>query len=126
VISILAQSSGGSGGSSLISLALPLVMIVGLYFILIRPQRQRQRQQQSMQSALRVGDDVLISGGIYGTVTEIDDEADSVRVEIAPGTEVRMLRQGILQRLVQDDYDTSYESYEDETGTPDEGTDDRP
>ena len=123
MISILAQSSGGTSGGSLLSLALPVLMIVGLYFILIRPQRQRQRQQQSMQSALRVGDDVMISGGIYGTVTEIDDETDSVRVEIAPGTEVRMLRQGILQRLVEENYEIPYE---DETGTLDEGTDDRP
>lgn len=123
MISILAQSSGNTSGSSLISLALPVVMIVGLYFILIRPQRQRQRQQQSMQTSLRVGDDVMISGGIYGVVTEIDEDSDSVWVEIAPGTVVRMVRQGILQRLVQDEYETPYG---DETGSLDEGTDEQP
>lgn len=118
MFSILAQETQQTGGS-LLTLLLPVLMIVGLYFILIRPQRQRQRQQQSMQSALQVGDDVMISGGIFGILTEIDEEAGTVRVEIAPGTEVRLLRQGVLQRL------TEEEPYE-EPESFDEGTDDRP
>ena len=90
-------------GSSLIGLLLPIAMIVGLYFIMIRPQRNRQRQQQAMQSALEVGDEVMISGGIFGVLAEIDDDAGTVRVEIAPGTQVRLLRQGVLQRMTEDE-----------------------
>jgi preprotein translocase subunit YajC len=105
-------------GGSLITLLLPVAMIVGLYVILIRPQRQRQRQQQTMQSSLRVGDDVLITGGIFGVLTDLDEDAGTVRVEIAPGTEVRLLRQGVLQRLTEDEPYEEPESY-------DEGTDDR-
>ena len=117
MFSILAQESQQTGGS-LLTLLLPVAMIVGLYFILIRPQRQRQRQQQSMQSALQVGDEVMISGGIFGILTEIDDESGTVRVEISPGTEVRLLRQGVLQRVTQEE---PYEEPE-----IDEGTDDQP
>ena len=117
---ILAQGSDQQAGSSLITFLLPVVMIVGLYFILIRPQRQRQRQQQSMQSSLQVGDEVMIGGGIFGVLTEIDDDAGTVRVEISPGTQVRLLRQGVLQRV------TEEEPYEEEPESFDEGTDDRP
>jgi preprotein translocase subunit YajC len=120
VIWILAQESGNQAGGSLITLLLPVLMIVGLYFILIRPQRTRQRQQQTMQSSLEVGDEVMISGGIFGILTDIDEEAGTVRVEIAPGTEVRLLRQGVLQRLTED------QPYEEEPDGYDEGTDDRP
>jgi len=122
VLWILAQESNQQTGGSLITFLLPVVMIVGLYFILIRPQRQRQRQQQSMQSALRVGDEVMISGGIFGILTEIDEDAGTVRVQIAPGTEVRLLRQGVLQRVTEEEPD-----YEDEgPESYDEGTNEQP
>jgi preprotein translocase subunit YajC len=130
VIFILAADSGTqSQGGSAITLLLPLILIVGLYFLMIRPQRQKQRQQQAMQSSLEVGDEVLISGGIYGRLTEIDEEAGTVRVEIAPGTEVRMLRQGILQHFVEpaeDEYEDEEPYADDGSGPSDEGTDDRP
>ena len=108
MIPVLAAETQSSGGS-LLGLALPLIMIVGLYFILIRPQRTRQRQQQAMLSALEVGDDVIISGGIYGTVREIDEDDGTIRVEIAPGMEVHMLRQGVIQRLVEEPADAGYD-----------------
>lgn len=97
---ILAQSSQTQQpGGSLLTLLLPVAMIAGLYFLMIRPQRNRQRQQQAMLSSLRVGDEVMITGGIFGILTEIDEDAGTVHVEIAPGTEVRLLRQGVIQRL---------------------------
>jgi preprotein translocase subunit YajC len=120
VFGILAQDSGSSG-SSLIGLALPVLMIVGFYFLLIRPQRSRQRAQQALVASLEVGDDVMTTGGIFGTIIEIDDDEGTVTVEIAPGTRIRMLRQGISQRFVED-------TYEDDEGdeTADEGIDREP
>ncbi len=102
MLHILAQSSSQQPGGSAIGLLLPVLMIAALYFLMIRPQRARQRQQQAMLASLRVGDEVMISGGIFGTLTEIDDDAGTVRVEIAPGTQVRLLRQGVIQRLSAD------------------------
>jgi preprotein translocase subunit YajC len=102
VFGILAQDSA-QNGSSLIGLALPVLLIVGFYFLLIRPQRNRQRAQQALVASLEVGDDVMTSGGIFGTIVDIDDDEGTVTVEIAPGTRVRMLRQGISQRFVEDE-----------------------
>jgi|tagenome__1003787_1003787.scaffolds.fasta_scaffold20206972_1 preprotein translocase subunit YajC len=107
----LAQSS--SGGGSAAALALPLLMLVGFYFLLIRPQRSKQRAQQAMLSALEVGDDVMTSGGIFGTVIDIDEDEGVVTVEIAPNTNVKMLRQGISQRFVEDE-DVDVDELEDE------------
>jgi preprotein translocase subunit YajC len=104
LIQFLAQSdSGTQSGGSLIGLALPLLMLVGFYFLLIRPQRNRQRAQQSLLAQLEVGDEVLTSGGIFGTIIEIDEDDGVLTVEIAPGTNVKMLRQGVAQRFVEDD-----------------------
>jgi preprotein translocase subunit YajC len=119
VLGILAQEGGQ--GSSLVGLALPVLLIVGFYFLLIRPQRNRQRAQQALVASLEVGDDVMTSGGIFGTIVDIDDDEGTVTVEIAPGTRVRMLRQGITQRFVEDEYEG-----DDGDETADEGTDREP
>src|SRR5512144_2571786 len=98
VVHLLAASTT-NGGSSLFGLLLPLLLIVGFYFLLIRPQRNRQRAQQALLSALEVGDEVMTTGGIFGTILEIDDDEGVITVEIAPGTRVRMIRNGIAQRF---------------------------
>lgn len=83
----VAASSGG-GFFFIIIIAFLL-----LWLIVVRPQRKRQSQQRAMINELQVGDDVLTAGGIYGTVTRIEE--DEVTVEIAPGTEVRVARRAI-------------------------------
>ena len=84
----VAASSGGGGFFFIIIIAFLL-----LWLIVVRPQRKRQSQQRAMINELQVGDEVLTAGGIYGTVTRIDE--DEVTVEIAPRTEVRVARRAI-------------------------------
>jgi preprotein translocase subunit YajC len=110
VFQLLAQESSNQTGGSLLTLALPLLMVVGFYFLLIRPQRNRQRQQQAVLASLEVGDEVMTTGGIFGTIVEIDEDEGVLTVEIAPGTRIRMVRNGIAQRFVEEDeYDGSDE-----------------
>jgi preprotein translocase subunit YajC len=75
-----------------------MVLMLGvMYVLMIRPQRQRQAQQQAMIDGCGVGDDVLTTGGIYGTVTQTD--GDDIVVEIANGVTVHMTRRGIAAVL---------------------------
>jgi preprotein translocase subunit YajC len=74
-----------------------VLLFVVMYVLMIRPQRQRQAQHQSMIDALGVGEDVLTTGGIYGTVTEA--QGDDLVVEIADGVSVHMTRRGIAAVL---------------------------
>ena len=75
-----------------------MVLMLGvMYVLMIRPQRQRQAQQQSMIDGATVGDDVLTTGGIYGTISET--EGDDLVVEIANGVTVHMTRRGIAAVL---------------------------
>ncbi len=79
-----------------------MVLMLGvMYVLMIRPQRQRQSQQQSMIDGAGVGDDVLTTGGIYGTISEV--EGDDIVVEIANGVTVHMTRRGIAAVLPPDD-----------------------
>ena len=75
-----------------------MVLMLGvMYVLMIRPQRQRQAQQQSMIDGASVGDDVLTTGGIYGTISEV--EGDDIVVEIANDVTVHMTRRGIAAVL---------------------------
>ena len=75
-----------------------MVLMLGvMYVLMIRPQRQRQAQQASMIDGASVGDDVLTTGGIYGTISEA--EGDDIVVEIASGVTVHMTRRGIAAVL---------------------------
>jgi len=76
---------------------LPLVL---LWVLLIRPQQRRMRQAQSMVATLDVGDEIITTGGIYGTITEADDT--SLWLEIAPDVVVRVLRAAAAQRVPTD------------------------
>jgi len=121
MIQILAQTDGTSSGGSLISLLFPLVLLGGVfYFLLLRPNRTRQRKQQTLLESLQIGDEVMTAGGIFGTLKEIDEGDDTVTVEIAPGTNVRMLRRAISQRLVDE---PDQEQGGDDDGPEDQGFD---
>jgi len=74
-----------------------VLLLVVMYVLMIRPQRKRQQDQQSMIERAAVGDDVLTTGGIYGTIERA--EGDDLVVEIADGLSVHMTRRGIAAVL---------------------------
>ena len=99
------------------------LMLGVMYVLMVRPQRQKQSQQQAMINDASVGDDVLTTGGIYGTITQA--EGDDVVVEIASGISVHMTRRGIAAVLppeedVEDD-DDLLQAEDDDVDEADEG-----
>jgi preprotein translocase subunit YajC len=85
-----------------VELLIPMaLMLAVLYVLMIRPQRQRQAQQQSMIDAAGVGDDILTTGGIYGTITQAD--GDDLVVELGEGLSVHMTRRAIAAVLPPED-----------------------
>jgi preprotein translocase subunit YajC len=74
-----------------------VLLLVVMYVLMIRPQRQRQAQQQRTIDTAGVGDDILTTGGIYGTITKTD--GDDIVVEVAEGVSVHMTRRGVAAVL---------------------------
>jgi preprotein translocase subunit YajC len=87
-----------------------VLLLVVMYVLMIRPQRRRQQEQQSMIEGAGVGDDILTTGGIYGTVTQA--EGDDIVVEIADGLSVHMTRRGIAAVLPPEDEEHEEEDAE--------------
>jgi preprotein translocase subunit YajC len=92
---VAASSSKSSSSSSFLFLLIPLVVLG--YFMLVRPQRQRARQQQAQTRQFTVGDWVMTVGGIAGRVIEANDEW--IRIEVASGVQLEVLRQAVSRRL---------------------------
>ncbi len=86
-------------GNGFQPLLIMVLLFVGMYFLIIAPQRKKQKEHAKMVAALKSGDDVLTSGGIYGTVTNI--KADRVVVRIADNTKIEVNRNFIQTVLAQ-------------------------
>jgi len=82
---------GGDGASMITSLMPLILIIVIMYFLVLRPQQQRAKRHQEMIKALRRGDSVVTNGGLVGKVTKVVDD-DQIEVEIADGVRVRQMR----------------------------------
>lgn len=86
---ILLQAQQGGQWSFIIMI---LVMFLIMWLFMIRPQQKRQKEIRNFQNALKAGDKVVIGGGIYGTVRNIDLVTNKVEVEIARGTVISVDR----------------------------------
>jgi len=93
------QGGGASGG--LLGL-LPFILIfVIFYFLLIRPQQKKQRlaqaERDTMLKALKAGDKVVTTGGIYGTIVAVREKDDTVQLRIAQSVSIEAERSAIAR-----------------------------
>jgi preprotein translocase subunit YajC len=103
------------------SIIILLFLLLLFWLLLVRPQRSRARQQQALIASLEPGDEVVSTGGIYGTITRI--EGDDLYVEIAEGLEVRMARRavaGYVEPVDEADDEADDEPAELEDGPPED------
>ena len=95
IAAILWQSGTGGAGSSL-GMFLPMLIVMGIFYVmLILPQQRQRKKTQAMLAALKNGDKVITSSGIYGTVNGFDGEV--VILRIAEQVKIRISRSAIAQ-----------------------------
>ena len=78
-------------------LAFYAVVLVGLYLLLIRPQRARARAIAEVRAGLGVGSRVVTTAGIHATVCDVDPESDTVLLEVAPDVPVRFATAAVVR-----------------------------
>jgi preprotein translocase subunit YajC len=102
-----AQDSGDSSGddddsstgATIVSF-LPLILIVvAVYFLLLRPRQRQMRQQRELQSGLEVGDEVMLTSGVYGFITGFETGSDVVWVEIDDDVQIRVSRAAVSGKV---------------------------
>ncbi len=90
VMSILLDapaSGGGVGGMS--GLVMMLLIFAIFYFFMIRPQSKRQKEIKKQREAMKTGDRVITSGGIYGKIRDVKED-NSVIIEIADNVRIKV------------------------------------
>lgn len=93
-----------------------IVIIVLFYFLLIRPQQKRAKQARELQLNLQPGDRVMLTAGLFGTVTEVEETTANIHVEIADGVVIQVVRQAVAQKVTEAPAEESDEESDEETG----------
>ena len=95
VTEAFAQTATAPGATDFVSMILPLVMIMVIfYFLLIRPQQRKMKDHQAMVSKVTRGDTVVTNGGLVGRVSKVVDDKELL-VEISENVKVRVVRSAI-------------------------------
>ncbi len=98
-----AGTAAATPGFSIEQMALPALMIVAFYFLLIRPQQKRAKDQRTMMEALKSGDEVITSGGVLGKVNKVTDQYVVIEVGnvVGSGGAVEMtIQKAAIQALL--------------------------
>ena len=97
ILAILLQTTSAQapvGGGWSLWLMLGLMFIV-MWLFMIRPQRKQQKELEKFRNALKKGDKIVTTGGIYGTVAEIQDR--SVLIKVDGETKLRVDKNSIVK-----------------------------
>ena len=100
-----AAPAGGGTGSLISTLMFPILLLVVMYFIMLRPQMKRAKEHRAMLEKLSKGDEVITNSGIAGTVRDIGDSfisvevADNVLLRVQKGAIGHVLPKGTLKSL---------------------------
>jgi len=101
----IAFAQGGAGGGTttgtLLSLVPFILIFVIFYFLLILPQQRRQKKLKEMLAALKKGDKVVTSSGLWGTVTNLGKH--TVTLQISDNTKVKVQREYIARLRTEED-----------------------
>lgn len=86
------SGTGGEGGG--FGVFIPMILLFAIfYFLLIRPQQKKAKEHRELLNALKVGDNILTNGGLYGKITGLKE--NTVTIEISPKVRVKVSRGSI-------------------------------
>ncbi len=89
-----AETTAPQGGGNMMIWVLVL-MFVAMYFFMIAPQRKKQKQHEAMIKSLESGTDIITIGGIYGKITNKDDDTFTIKVD--DGTKMKILKSAVAR-----------------------------
>jgi preprotein translocase subunit YajC len=92
---ILAMATPPNGAASPLVQLIPFALVLAIfYFIILLPMKRRQKKVQEFLAALKVGDRVVTSGGIFGSITKLSEQ--SVQLQIAQNVRIDVARNAIV------------------------------
>lgn len=101
-INLLQAQAQGQGGGGMELILMIVIMFAILYFFMIRPQSKQRKKLQEFQQGLKVGDEVMIAGGIHAVVKETNPDRSFITVEIAKQVYINVERTGVYSPAQQE------------------------
>ena len=96
VVPVYGGGQEANGGFPMFIWVIYGALFVGLYFLFIRPQRKREKQRREMVEAIRAGDNVVTTGGLFGKVIDIGDDCFVVEFGTNKGLRIPVLKTDVL------------------------------
>lgn len=93
------DDDSGGAASTIVSFLPLLLIVVAVYFLLLRPRQRQMKQQRELQSTLDVGDEVMLTSGVYGFITGFEQGSDVVWVEIDDDVQIRVSRAAVSGKV---------------------------
>jgi preprotein translocase subunit YajC len=91
---MVALAASPEGAPNLLVQLVPFAIILGIfYFVILLPMRRRQSKVAEFQSALKPGEKVVTTSGIYGVVTKVNDK--SIQLQIAPNVKIEVAKAAV-------------------------------
>ncbi len=87
------------GGNPIMSLLPFLVIILIMYFLMIRPQAKKQKEKQNMLNNLKTGDEILTIGGIFGKIEGINEKDNRLIVGIGKDMKINISRSAVADKV---------------------------
>ena len=92
---VLAMAAPSQGAPSALVQLLPFALVLAIfYFIILLPMKRRQQKVTDFLAGLKVGDQVVTSGGMYGTITRIGEQA--LQIQVAERVRVEVSRNAVV------------------------------
>ncbi len=92
---VLAMSAPSGQGTSPLVQFIPFVLVLAIfYFVILLPMKRRQKKVEDFLGGLKVGDKVVTTGGLFGTVAKLEEQ--SVQLQIAPNVRVEVARPAVV------------------------------
>jgi preprotein translocase subunit YajC len=94
-LAVIAQTGQTTGGGGFMGFLPFILILVIIYFLMLRPQMKRQKDHAAMINALQKNDEVVTSGGLHGRIIRVNDKDTTVQLMIAKGIIVTVERSSI-------------------------------
>ena len=99
IFALTADAAGGTGAAGSLSMIIMIeVMLVVMYFFMIRPQKKQEKETNEMRNALKVGDEITTIGGVIGAIVSIHEESQTLVIETTRDrTKIRIHKWAVRQ-----------------------------
>ncbi len=101
LLAMATQPAGGQGGvAGMLGMLIPFVLIFVIFWLLlIRPQMKKQKEHQKLLAALKKGDRVVTSSGMFGTIASFNEEKNIVVLKVSEDLKLEFLRSSIAGKV---------------------------